>query len=463
MMNRKGILLSIVFALVLFSAAIFAQKQWTLEECINYAYENNLNIKQTELNVQAANYDVLQSKLDLLPSANVSAAQNYGWGRSPDPQTNIYNTQQTAQTSFNASSDVTIFNGLQNLNNIRKAQLDYLAAKYDSDKLRNDMSLNVAAGYLSILFNIELVNNAQRQVDISNEQIDRTKKQVEAGAVAKGNLLDIQAQAATEEANLVSQKNNLNLAYLDLMQLLDLKADTNFDIVKPDLQITSEPTLLPVSSIYAKSLNLMPEIKGAETRLESAERSVSIVKGMRSPRLFASGSVGTLYSDQIHDVLEDPNGGAYLGDVKAFDSQLKDNRSGSLVIGLSIPIFNGYAVSTNINKSKIGLENAQIDLQLEKNKLRKNIESAYADALASYQTYVSRKKSVESLRESFKYVKEKFDVGMVNSTDYNVAKIQLANAEANLSSAKFDYIFKTKILDFYLGRDLTLKDITSEQ
>ena len=465
-MNRKGIFLLLFFGILFFSVAVLAQqKQWTLEECINYAYENNLNIKQSILSVESADRDVLQSKLNLAPSLNASVSQNFAWGRSADDQTNIYANEQKQNTYFNISSDVTLFNGLQQLNTMRKMQFDFLASKYDSDKIRNDISLNIAASYLLILFNLELVNNAQRQVDISNEQIDRTKKQVEAGAVAKGSLLDIQAQGASEEATLIANRNKLMLSYLDLMQLLDLEAGNDFDIEKPEIDITGQPTLLPPEMIFNKSLSLMPEIKSAELRLQSAGRTLALSQGARSPRIFASGSVSTLYSDQIKKQLgETPGGLPIFGDeVVSFNNQFVDNRDFALVFGLSIPIFNGYQVSTNIKKSKIYYENANIELELEKNKLRKNIESAYADAIGAYQTFVARKKSVVALTESFSYTEEKFNVGMVNSTDYNIAKIQLSNAEADLSSAKFDYIFKTKILDFYLGRQLTLTDIASEE
>ncbi len=459
-MKIRSAVLMVVFALVTLS--ITAQKLWTLEECITYAFENNLNIKQSVLNVESANNDVLQSKVNLAPSLNASVSQNFGWGRSPDPQTNIYATQHTQNTFFNINSDVTLFNGLQQLNSMRKYQFDYLADKYDSDKIRNDISLNIAASYLLILFNIELVNNSQRQVDISDEQIARTEKQVEAGAVARGSLYDIQAQGAGEEANLIANKNKLMLAYLDLMQLLDLEATMDFDIEKPNLEITSSPSLLPPEMIFNKSVNIMPEIKSAELRLKSAGRTLAISQGARSPRIFASGSVGTLYSDQILEKIgEQPSGLPIYGDTRAFSDQFIDNRDGAIVFGMSIPIFNGYQVTTNIKKSKIYYESVNLELELEKNILRKNIESAYADAIAAYQTFVSRQKSVDAFTESFKYTEEKFNVGMVNSTDYNVVKIQLANAEADLSSSKFDYIFKTKILDFYLGRSFSLDDIAN--
>ncbi len=442
--------------MVIFSLNVVAQDLWSLEKCITYANENNIQIKQSILEVESANRDLHQSKVNLIPSFNASVGQNFGWGRSPDPQTNIYSTQQSNQTFFGLNADVTLFQGLQQVNNIKQKHFDYLAKKYDSDKIRNDMSLYIAASYLSILFNLELVNNAQRQVDITNEQVDRIGKQVEAGAVAKGNLYDIQAQGASEEANLISAKNNMMLAYLDLMQLLDLEANNEFDIEKPKLEITGTPTLLPPEMIFNTSLGIMPEIKSAEYRVNSAERSFARAKGYHSPRLYATGQFGTNYSNRIYTDFLDPD-----SPIVPFDQQFKDNRNGGLFIGLAIPIFNGYQVTTNVQKSRIYKEIADLNLENEKNVLRKNIEQAYADAVAAYQTYVARFKSVESFREAFKYTEEKLNVGMVTSTDYNVSKIQMNNAESELASSKYDYIFKVKILDFYLGRSLSLTDIAA--
>lgn len=455
-MNKKAFLLLMLLGMVVFSINIVAQELWSLEECINYAYENNIQIKQSILEVENADRDLHQSKVNLIPSFNASVGQNFGWGRSPDPQTNIYTTQQSNQTFFGINTDVTLFQGLQQVNNIKQKHFDYLASKYDSDKIRNDMSLFIAASYLSILFNLELVNNAQRQVDISEEQIDRTEKQVEAGAVARGSLYDIQAQGANEEANLITAKNNLMLAYLDLMQLLDLEANQDFDIEKPKLNITGTPTLIPPQMIFNTSLGIMPEIKSAEYKVMSAERGFARAKGYNSPRLYATGQYGTNYSNRIYTDFLDPD-----SPVVAFDQQFKDNRNGALFIGLAIPIFNGYQVATNVQKSRIYKEIAELNLENEKNVLRKNIEQAYADASAAYQTYIARFKSVNAFTEAFKYTEEKFDVGMVTSTDYNVAKIQLNNAESELASSKYDYIFKVKILDFYMGKSLTLTDIAA--
>lgn len=455
---RYSILITIILFFA-FAINVAAQKKWSLEECINYAFENNLQIKQSVLNVNSAERDVNQSKYELIPNLNASGSHNFGWGRNFDESANRYSNSSSQQSYFTLNSSVTLLNGFQMINNIRQKQLDYMAEKYNSDKIRNDMSLNVAASYLQILFTIELMNNAERQVNISKEQVDRTSKQVEAGAIARGQLYDIEAQLASDEANFVNAKNNVMLAYLDLMQLLDLESREEFDIEKPELEIIGTPSLLPADMIFNKSVMIMPEIKSAEYQVQSAEKGLQIVKGMRSPRLYASGSFGTNYSTNIWKSYVPTN--PDYEKIIPFGEQFTENRNGAFSVGLSIPIFNGYQVSTNIKKSQIYREYLDLQLETEKLNLRKNIESAYTDALAAYQTYLARKKSLESFQESFNYTQEKFNVGMVNSTDFNVVKLQLATAESDLASSKFDYIFKVKILDFYLGKSMTLSDIAN--
>ncbi len=457
-MKKKIVFLLPLFTFLFFGLQVTAQKEWSLEKCINYAFENNLQIKQSRLSAKSSKENLLQSKLNFLPSFNANVSQNTGWGRSIDMATYRYTNKRSSQAYGSVSANLTLFNGLQNVNNLRQKQFEYLAKKYNSDKIKDNIALNIAAAYLQILFNIEQEHNAKRQVEISEKQIARTKKQVEAGTIAKGNLLDIEAQGANDKVNLVNAQNKLMLAYLDLMQLLDIKGNTAFDIEKPNLIIAQKPNLLPVQSIYSHALGIMPEIKSAQYTVKAADRALALARGRRSPTLSLSSSYGNNYSDQIR-VSNNPLDPGF-NQTKPFWDQLRDNRNVTLGFRLSIPILNGFQVSTNIKQSKISLENANLNLKIEKNNLRKNIEQAYADALAAYQTYIAREKSVISLTESFKYAQEKFNVGMLSSTDYDVAKVKLFNAESDIIAAKYDYIFKTKILDFYLGRSLSLKDIT---
>jgi outer membrane protein len=443
--------------LLVFSGSIYAQKQWTLEECINHALEHNIRIKQSVLEVESGEINLLESKLNMLPSLNAGASHSFGWGRSVDMATYQYVDQQTQQSYFNMSSEFTLFSGMQKHNTMKQRRADYMTSKYNADKMRNDISLTVAGYYLQILFSQELLNNARNQLDVTQQQIARTQRLVEAGTLPRGSLLEIQAQGASEEVNLVNAENQLNLAYLDLLQLLELPASTEFDIDVPELSVKESPQLLPVQTIYNTALDVMPEIKSAEYNVLSSEHALADAKGARLPSLGMSAAIGTNYSDQIR-LSNNPLDPAF-NEIKTFNDQWKDNRSTTLSIRLNIPIFNGYQISSYVNRSKLGLMNADYNLELSRNNLRKDVETAYADAVAAYAAFNARQKSLNSLQEAFKYTEERFNVGMVNAIDYNVGKNQLSRAESDLLSGKYDYIFKLKVLDFYLGRSLTLADM----
>lgn len=452
----RAILLLSTF-LLLASGSLVAQRIWTLEDCINHALEHNIRIKQSMLEVQAAEISQTESKLGLIPSLNAGASHSFGWGRSVDMATYQYVDTKTQSSYFSLNSDVTLFSGFQKHNTIKQRRADYLAAKYNSDKMRNDISLTVAGYYLQILFSQELLSNAKAQAEITRQQIDRTMRLVEAGTLARGALLEVQALGANEEVAVIQAENQLNLAYLDLLQLLELEANTPIQIEVPVLSVKSDPQLLPVQMIFNKAIEVMPEIKSAGMNFESSTRALAVAKGTRSPSLSMSAALGTNYSDQIR-MSNNPLDPEFAR-IKPFDTQWKDNRSTTLSLRLSIPIFNGYQISSYIGRSKLGLMNAEYTLELTQNSLRKNVETAYADALAGHTTFRAREKSMASLRESFSYTEQRFNLGMVNAVDYNVAKNQLNRAESELLSSKYDYIFKLKVLDFYLGRSLTLADM----
>ncbi|MCE1200972.1 MAG: TolC family protein [Bacteroidia bacterium] len=456
-MRPENVLAAMIGVLLLMSGGLLAQKRMTLEDCINYALEHNIRIKQAKLDVEAADISSTESRLSLLPSLNGSVSHSFGWGRSVDMATYQYVDKQTQSSYFNLGSDVTLFGGLQKQEAIKQRRADYLAAKYGHDKMQNDIALTVASYYLQILFNRELLANARAQAEVTRQQIERTQRLVEAGTLARGALLEVQAQGANEEVAIVQAENQLNLAYLDLLQLLEIEAGTPIEIDVPSLKVETSPEILPIQMIFNKALDVMPEIKAAEMRLKSTKHSMNMAKGNRYPSLGLSASLGTNYSDQIR-LSNNPMDPDY-NKIKAFEDQWKDNRSATLSLRLSVPIFNGYQISSYIGRSKINVLNADYNLQLSQNTLRKSVEAAYADAMAALSTFKAREKSLVSLRESFNYTEQRFNVGMVNAVDYNIAKNQLNRAESELLSSKYDYIFKLKILDFYLGRSLTLADL----
>lgn len=445
-------IIAITFSfLILGLGSVIAQKTWTLEECIVYALENNIQIKQSRLQSETAEINLLQSKLDFAPSANLGTNLNYNWGRNIDPVTNIYNNSQTLNNNYSLNGSLDLFNGMQKWNTLRKSELDYEASRLLSEEMENNISLMLTGAYLSIIFNHELLLVAEEQVKVTQAQIERASKLVEAGTLPKGDLLEIQAQAATEETNLITAENNLALAYLDLKQYLDLPSETELDIDFPNIELSQDFQIIPSEQVYANAVDIMPEIKGGEVNLQSAERAVKIAKGSMYPRLSLSGGIGTNYNDKQRETIIDPN-----SPIMSYGDQIKNNRGEYMTVSLSIPIFNGYAAKSSVNRAKVQSIDYNFQLQLRKNELRKNIEQKYHDAVAAYKTYNASKISVESLSESFKYTEEKFDIGMVNSVDYSLAKMKLTQAQSQLIQAKYDYIFKTKILDFYMGIPLSL-------
>lgn len=457
--------------------AVYSQKVWSLEDCVEYALTNNVEVKQQMLSIDYGEETLLQSKLNMLPSLNGYASHGYNWGQTIDRFSNEFATERVRSNNFYLSSQFTLFNGLQQMNLIKKNELDLLATKYNVDKFMDDVSMNIAAAYLQILYYRELRRIAEAQIDISQQQVSRTEKMVEAGTLARGDLLLIEAQLATEELNLINVQNNLDISYLTLTQLLDLPGTEGFEIEEPDLSDVKAPEApLGAEAIYEIALTTQPDIKSAEVGLQSSEKDLALARGSLSPILGLSGSWGSGYSGLQQNPIYGPISTYQIGLTASgeavyslpyesveryedipFGDQLNNNSNESVMLNLSIPIFNGWAVRSNISKAKIGIENAQYQLETTKLRLRKVIQQAYADAVAALKTHAAAVKKVDATTESFKYADQKFNVGLINSVEYNEAKKELTKAQAELIQAKYDYIFKTTVLDFYMGKPLTLK------
>ncbi len=439
-------LVSIFILLFAFSiSSAVAQKVWTLEDCINYAFENNIQIKQSKLQIESDQAGLKQSKFEFAPTLNATSSYSYNWRKSQDP-TNLGISNNTGSANFGISSGLTLFDGFQTYNTVKQNELSYTSSLYDSEKMENDIALQLTGAYLNILFNHEMLMVAQSQADVTKQQIERTRSLVEAGTLPKGDLLEIEAQGLMEEVNVIKADNNLSLSYLDLLQILDLSANEEFEIERPDINITDELSVIPSEQVYANAVNFMPEIKRAELDVMSSKRSVMIARGAALPSLSLRGGVNTAYYDSYIIDRTDPS-----SPVIPFGDQLIDNLGKYLSISLNVPIFNAYQTTTRIKQAEILNLNSKFNLELTKNTLRKNIEQKYYDAIAAYKTYHANKATVASLKEAFKYTQEKYSLGMLNSVDYNLAKSRLTQSESDLLRAKYDYIFKTKILDFYMG------------
>lgn len=468
--------LTILILIAAWIPPIHAQEPWSLEKCINYALSNNIQVKQQQLSVDLSKENLLQSKGNVLPDLNANGTHVYNFGQTVDRYTNAFANNRVQSNNFYMSSNVNLFSGLRNYNNIRKNKLELEASKFDLDKIKDDISLQIATAYLNILFNIELLKVAQDQIDVTKQQLERTKKLVEAGADARGKQLTIEAQLASEEMQAVDAQNQLDLSYLLLSQLLDLPTPAGFEIEKPEINMTGESLgLIQPELVFSNAVANRPEIKSAETRLKSSEMSVKIAKGGLSPSLILSGSIGTGYSEARQEFAGMRNTGRtdtlgfYLGNPITFPeqeylykkvpfgSQLKDNLNESIGLYLSVPLFNRFQTKNQISGAKIAMKNAGYTLEWNKIQLNKTIQQAYADATAALKRYQAAQKSVEALQESFKYAEQRFNVGMLNPTDYNDAKNKLTKAQSDLLQAKYNYVFRKKILDFYNGNPLTLK------
>jgi outer membrane protein len=469
----------LVLVFLLVPALSFTQKVWTLEDCINYAFDHNLDIKKQVLSVELRKTEVLQSKLNLLPDLNANATNVWNFGATIDMYTNNFATTTVRSNNFYLASNMTLFNGLLKYNTVRQNQLNLMASRYDLDVIQNNISLSVAGYYLDILFNQELLAIAREQLKITRDQAARISKMVEAGSSAKGDLLNIQAQASAEELNEIEAGNRLTLSNLSLQQLIDLPVTKDFAVDKPILKAVEKPeVVLTTDQIFEAALLARPEIKSADIRVQSAQKGLSIARGAITPTLSIGGSWGTGYSGASQEV--DPNApanpsivrpigitqnshdtvlGVYSNPtykVKSFSSQFTDNDNKSFGFYLRIPIFNGWSGRTAISQAKINRDQAEVDLEITKRTLRKSIEQAYADAVAALKKYNSSLEKVNAQDESFKYAQQKFDVGMMTSFDYNTSKKDLTKAQSDLLQAKYDFIFKTTILDFYMGKPISI-------
>jgi outer membrane protein len=448
----KKFLIFILICLLSSHGLTFSQqKVWSLEDCVRYAIDNNIQIKQQVIQTEYQKNALELSKLKLLPTINGSATHNYSFGRALDETTYQFSNNKTVQSNnFYVGGSLNLFNGLQNYNTIQKNKYLVLAGERDLESTKDNIALSVALAYLQILLNTELASATNNQLQITIQQIEKTKKMVDAGSLAKGNLLQIEAQAASEELQYINLKNQLDISYLNLTQMLELQTPEGFKIVTPEISIDTNTVITGrIDEIFSLAQGIRPEIKSAEFSLAASEYDQKIATGGRIPRLTMNHSFSTGYSDYAKKP-SNPLG------TYTFSQQVNDNINYGIGFSLNIPILNGWQVNKNISNSKLGVENSRYALEGTKKQLYKNIQQAFADAVAALKKFNASIKAVSSTEESFRYTEQKFNVGMITPVDYNAAKTQLLNAQSDMSQAKYEYVFKTKVLDFYKGIPLNL-------
>ncbi len=436
-------LIFIVFAFL--SITTQAQdKKWTLQECVNYALDNNISVKQSELDLQNADLNKKDAFGNFLPTLNASTTHSWNIGLNQDPVTFDAVNSTTRNLSGGVSSGVNIYNGLRNLNQLRRSNLEILAGQYQLDNIKDNMSLNVANAFLQILFNKEQLKVLQAQQEITQQELQRTNDLVEAGSLPRGDLLEIQATIATQEQQVVVAENAISLSKISLAQLLLLEDYETFDIVDNDYEVPPT-TILNESpkTIIAKAKEARYDIKIAENNSEIAAYNLKIAKGALQPTLRGSYSFGTNYFK------------SQLFDTPEFTDQVSDNKSHGFSLSLSIPVFNGFSVRNNVKRSEINVLSTQYQLKQANLDLETNVYQAYNDAKGALKAYEAALKTEAARREAFNYSQERYNVGMLNAFDFSQSKNRLENAESEVVRTKYDYIFKLKVLEFYFGIPIT--------
>lgn len=469
--------IALVFVLFIGMNSFSQAKKWTLEECVNYALKNNISIKQSDLDNQSAAIDKKSVIGNFLPTLNASASHSWNIGLNQNITTGLLENQTTQFTSAGLSSNVTIYNGLQNQNRLRRSNLSIVAAQYQLTKMKDDVSLNIANAFLQILFNKENLKVQNEQLSNNQKQLQRSQELVNAGVVPRGDLLDIKATVASNNQAIVNAENALLISKLSLAQLLQLDDFKEFDIADNNYEILESATMLETpASIYDKAKQIRVELKIANTNLQIAEKDVKIAKGAYQPTLsgYYSFSTRAGYSDRVvgtqqnvvnpfvstgdfvtvggtnYSVLQSNVSPVFGKSAPVFD-QFSDNKGHSFGAQLNIPIFNGFSVNNNVERSKVNLERSKIALSQQELNLQRNVYTAFTDAKGAKKAHETAVTALEARQEALTYAKEKYAVGLMNSFDFNQAQTLFVNAQSDVLRAKYDYIFKVKLLEIYFG------------
>ncbi len=432
----------------------FSQKKWTLKECVDHALENNITVQQNLLTLELAELNVKNAKGNFLPNLNASASQGFNFGSFLGIDGSRI-SRDTRRNSASANSSTTLFNGFRNLNTYKQAKLGVERSQLSLEKIQNDISLFVVNGYLNVLFAKENLTVAEIQAEISKKQVEAAMQRYKAGITAKGNLLNAKSTAASDQQNVVSQENILAIALLNLAQSLQISSK-DFDILSIEIDNPSAVLLFNNSDIvYQKALNTQPQIKNAELGIIDADYNIEIAKSYLKPSANFSFGANTSYQhvqgrkDEI--TIIDPNTMLPETIPNGFFKQFSDNLGYNFSLNVSIPIFNRTQSKINIARQFINKELSQVNLDNEKLQLQQTIEQAFVDSKAAAKTYEVAKTSLDAQKEAFKNAQESYNLGASTLFDFDLVRNRLVSAESALIRAKYDFIFKTKVLQFYYG------------
>ena len=436
----------ILLVALLTSIATFSQKKWTLKECVDEALAKNITIQQNKLSLELQKKEVDIAKGNFLPNLNGSSSGRFGFGSFIDNVSNQRISTDNFNASFDLNSNITIFNGFRNTNTYKQAQLGVESSLLDLKKIENDISLLVVNGYLNVLFAKENLNAARVQSEISKTQIKAAESRFNAGVIPKGDLLNTQSTAASDSQTVIANENNLDLALLNLSQLLQVPY-VGFDVAGIDVGTPSANLFYKNSNyVYDKSVERLPEIERAKLDIENAAINIELAKGSYLPTVSVFGNMGSGFSHRFNEI--------FTNDY--FFKQLNDNLGYSIGVSLNVPIFNRFQTKNRVAQSEINKEISETRLESEKLNLKQTIEQSFLDVKTALKTFEASKISLEAQEEAFKNAQESYNFGAMTQFDFDQVRTRLVNAEAALIRSKYDYVFKTKVLQFYAG-DLILE------
>ncbi|MES2411333.1 MAG: TolC family protein [Bacteroidota bacterium] len=442
----------LIFILLLGFTSAAQQKKWTIQECVEYALKNNISVKNSELDIKLANIDKSLAVGLFLPNLNSTFSHSWSIGANTNPVTNVRENQTTQYTQVGLSSSVTLYNGLQNQNRLRRAKMSQLASQYQLTKMQDDISLYVANAYLEILFNKENLKVQQNQLANDEKQMNRTQEMVNAGSIPKGDLLDMKATIASDNQKVVAAENALLISRLSLAQLLALDDFENFDIADVDIEAKESPVMSETpETIVEKAKQVRVEIKIAQTNLDIAQRDIKIARGALHPSLNFGYNFGTnaSYSDRIVGV--DGFGNPIVARPLPVFDQFSNNKGHNFGLQLSVPILNGLSAKNNLERYKVIYEKTKNAFDQANIDLETNVYKAITDAKGALKTYESALSTLEARQQAFDYAKEKYAVGLMNAFDFNQSQTIYVASQSDVIRAKYDYIFKMKVVELYFG------------
>jgi outer membrane protein len=426
---------------IFFSIPISAQQDssWTLEKCINYSFERNIQIRKSELSNQRSGVYADQAKAQRLPSASGSIGQNFNWSKSSTGGTGL---TASSGSSYSVNSGITIYNASRISNLIKQAELDMEVGKYSLETTKESISLNILNAFLQVLYAEEQVKNSQKQIESTTGELNLAGERLSLKSISVSDYAQVKSQLASEKLTLANSESQLSIAKINLMQLMELPMNTNFNVSQPDLSTSLNQNRVPdVKAVYETALSIKPQIKSAAVNKKIAEIDEKVARSGYFPTLSASAGISSGYSTTAADI---------------YFNQLNNSIRPSAGLSLSIPIYQKKQIKTSIAVAKIGFQDAELSETDTKNQLRKNIEQACLDVTSAQIEYEATIEKYQATKESAALSKEKFTQGMINSVDYMVSKTNLIVAESELLQSKFNLIFSYKIVDFYMGIPLSL-------